>query len=179
MKFIGKIEGLLIALWLGSAIFFAAVVAPSAFSVLPTSELAGGVVNRTLTILNLSGVATGVLLILGSFYGSGDLKPVRVWGQRVLLFLFTGCCVAGQLIIGVYLEHIRGLIGKPIDEIAKDDPLKLQFDQWHRYSVWVLLFAMGTALVVYFLGSRKSNPGSPKSSPADIPDFELPDELKM
>jgi hypothetical protein len=46
MNFIKDIRALLIALWLGAACFFSFAVAPSAFGVLPSRELAGSVVSR-------------------------------------------------------------------------------------------------------------------------------------
>ncbi len=179
MKIVAKIELLLIALWLGAACFFSFGVAPSAFSVLPSSELAGGVVNRTLSIINFSGVIIGILVLLTSFIGSQGLNKIRLWTTRIMLAILVAACGAGQLIIGVYLNHLRALIGKPIDELAADDPMKLQFDTWHQYSVWVLVAAMITALIAFFVISRSSSGSVDLSTPDEIPDFELPDELKM
>src|SRR5438067_2233687 len=45
---------LLIAIWLGAAVGFSFAVAPSAFVVLPTHELAGNLVTRTLGIVNVA-----------------------------------------------------------------------------------------------------------------------------
>ena len=51
MKFLVNVRLLLVALWLGAAVFFIAV-AQSSFAVLPSRELAGSVVSRTLMVLN-------------------------------------------------------------------------------------------------------------------------------
>jgi hypothetical protein len=48
MNLLSDIRILLLGLWLGAACFFSFAVAPSAFGVLPSRELAGLVVNRTL-----------------------------------------------------------------------------------------------------------------------------------
>ncbi len=179
MKFIAKIELLLIGLWLGAAVFFSFGVAPSAFTILPSRELAGGLVNRTLTIINFSGLAIGVLLLLTSFISRNDAKRIWVWLQRFLLLIVTAACGGGQLIIGLYLEHLRGMIGRPIDEIAVDDPLRIQFNLWHQYSVWILVTGMVAALLAFFIISRSAPKVNNSSSSKSIPDFELPDELKM
>lgn len=179
MKIIAKIELLILGLWLGAAVFFSFGVAPSAFAVLPSRELAGGIVNRTLTIVNFSGLIIGVILLLSSFIARNDAKAIWIWLQRALLLLFAGTCAAGQLIIGVYLEHIRSLIGKPIDELAASDPLRVQFNLWHQYSVWILVAGMVAALLAFFVISRKSQDSAKISNIGTIPDFELPDELKI
>ncbi len=179
MKIIAKIELLVLGLWLGAAVFFSLGVAPSAFSVLPSRELAGGVVNRTLTIVNFSVLIIGVLLILSSFIPRNDAKAIWVWLQRVLLLILVGTCGAGQLIIGFYLEHLRNLIGKPIDELAADNPLRMEFNVWHQYSVWVLITGMIAAFLAFFVISRRPVDSVKASDIGAIPDFELPDELKM
>ncbi len=65
MKFISDIRLLLIGLWLGAAVFFIAV-AQSAFAVLPSREMAGSVVSRTLLIINVSGLIIGLILLATS-----------------------------------------------------------------------------------------------------------------
>ena len=67
MKFIINLRALLIALWLGAALFFIGV-AQSSFAVLPTRELAGLMVNRTLMIVNISGLVIAGILLLTSFF---------------------------------------------------------------------------------------------------------------
>jgi hypothetical protein len=179
MKFVAKIELILIALWLGAACFFSFGVAPSVFSVLPSRELAGSVVNRTLTIINFSGVVIGAILILMSFIPRNDAKKYWIWLQRFFLLMVTAACAAGQLIIGLYLEHLRKLIGRPIDELAANDPLRLQFNLWHQYSVWVLTAGMIAALIAFFVISRMPSGGGTISKSDPVIDFDLPEELKM
>jgi hypothetical protein len=48
--------------WIGANVYFALVVALAAFRVLPTSELAGRVVDAVYTPLQLYGMAAGLLL---------------------------------------------------------------------------------------------------------------------
>lgn len=181
MKIKSKIELLLVGLWLGAACFFCAAVAPSAFSVIESRELAGGIVNKTLTILNFSGIAIGLLLILSSFLSRGGGRAIWAWLQRFLLLVFTAASAIGQGIIGLYLNHLRSLMGRPIDEIAADDPVRIQFGVWHQYSVWVLITGMIAALIVFFIISRACSNSSKSTvtTSGGIPDFELPDDLKM
>jgi uncharacterized membrane protein len=52
--------------WIGGLIFFAFVVAPSAFSVLPTSHLAGNLVGRTLGKLHWIAIFSGIVFLVSS-----------------------------------------------------------------------------------------------------------------
>lgn len=155
MKFLSNIRLLLLGSWFGAACFFIAV-AQSAFAVLPSREIAGSMVSRTLMILNLSGLIIGVILLLGSFIKQPDANRFRVWTERFLLLILTAACAVGQFVFALWLSFIRAQINRPIDEIASDDPLKIQFDNLHGYSVWVLTAAMIAALLAFFLIAQKS-----------------------
>lgn len=140
----------MLGVWLGAACFFIAV-AQSAFTVLPAREMAGAVVNRTLAILNYSGLAIGVLLIITSLIGTGALNRFWVWVERFLLLLLAGACAVGQFVVSQWLMYVRLEMGKPIDEVALDDPLRIQFNQLHQYSTWVLFAAMAAALLAFLI----------------------------
>ncbi|MGC2238598.1 MAG: DUF4149 domain-containing protein [Pyrinomonadaceae bacterium] len=156
MKFLSDFRALLAGLWLGAACFFSFAVAPSAFAVLENRELAGSLVSRTLMIINLSGLAIGSILLLSSFVKREGLAPFFVWAERFLLLLLTLACAAGQFVIALWMSFVRAQIGKPIEEVAADDPLRMQFNNLHQYSVWVLMGAMIAALLVFFLIGKNS-----------------------
>lgn len=151
MKFFSDIRLLLLAIWLGAAVFFIAV-AQSSFAVLPQRELAGAVVNRTLTILNYGGLGISVFLILSSLVGGSTVSKLWLWIERFLLLIIAAACAVGQFVIGLMLISVRSQMGgRPIDEIAVEDPLRIQFNTLHQYSEWVLLTAMAAALIVFFI----------------------------
>ncbi len=151
MKFISDIRLLLLALWLGAAVFFIAV-AQSSFAVLPTRELAGSVVSRTLMILNFGGLGIAVLLILTSLIIRKEASRFWLWVERFLLLLVGAACAVGQFVIAIWLQFTKAQMGgKPIDEVAADDPLRIQFNNLHQYSEWVLLAGMAAALIAFFI----------------------------
>ncbi len=154
MNFFSDIRRLLLILWLGGACFFSFAVAPSAFSVLPSREIAGQLVSQTLAIVNYSGVVVGLILLASSFVAQGNANRFRLWAERFLLLILTLACAVGQFVIALWLSLIKGQIGRPIDEVAADDPLRIQFNNFHQYSVWVLAAAMIAALIAYFLIAR-------------------------
>ena len=122
MKFLSNTRLLLLGLWLGAAVFFSFAVAPSAFAVLSSRELAGAMVSRSLTIINLGGLVIGLILVASSFAGSAGANRFLLWTERILLLLLTAACAIGQFVIALWLTFVKAQMGKPIDEIAVDDP---------------------------------------------------------
>ena len=110
-------------MWLGAAVFFIAV-AQSSFAVLPSRELAGSVVSRTLLILNVGGLIIGLILLASSFFKRLDIKPIWLWTERLLIVVLTAACAVGQFVIGLWMSWIRTQLGRPIEEVAVDDPLE-------------------------------------------------------
>lgn len=155
MRLIADLRILLLVLWLGAAIFFSFAVAQSAFAVLPSRELAGTLVNRTLAIINYSGLIIGLILLATSFFNKQNANRVKLLIERILLILLTAACAVGQFVIGARLHSLREQIGRPIDEIAANDPLRVAFNSLHGYSVIILMTAMIAAAAAFFLFVRK------------------------
>ena len=177
LKFVGDLRSLLLALWLGAACFFSFAVAPSAFGVLPSAELAGSLVSRVLMIVNLCGIVIGAFLLLSSFLPSRSANNIWVWIERVLLLLLTIGCIVGQFVIALWMSQIRLSLGRPIEELAAEDPLRMEFNQLHIWSVNVLVAAMIAAALSYFLlayRSRNTDVKTTKTSTNnDFMDFKI------
>lgn len=176
MKFLSDIRLLLLGLWLGAACFFSFAVAPSAFGVLPSRELAGSMVSRTLMIVNLSGLAIGLILLVTSFFKQAGVKPFLLWTERFLLAVLTAACAVGQFVIALWLAFVRAQIGRPIDEVPLEDPLRIQFNSLHQYSVWVLMAAMIAALLAFFIIARKT---FIKPEPQAAGEFDFQNDIKI
>ncbi len=170
MKFFSDIRLLILAIWLGAAVFFIGV-AQSAFAVLPSRELAGTVVNRTLAILNYSGLAVSLIMIGTSLIATARISRLWLWVERFLLLVLAAACAIGQFVIGFWLSSIRLQLGRPIDDVAVDDPLRIQFNALHEYSVWVLFAGMIAALITFFvIANRKFGPV--KTAESNVYDFQ-------
>jgi len=61
-------------------------------------------------------------------------------------------------------------MGKPIDEGAVYDPLRIQFNTLHEWSVWVLFAGMAAALIAFFIISNRKF-GTAKVATNDPYDF--------
>ena len=146
---------LLVALWLGAAIFFSFVVAPSAFKVLPARELAGALVSRTLAVVNVSGFVIALLALLTlPAVGHAVSKAAR-WAQAATLFLIAAANGIAHWLIGAALLAMRAQMRGGIDSLAPTDPARVAFNDLHRYSVMALTVAMVSALVAIFLMARR------------------------
>ena len=66
MSFLRFLMLLSLVLWVGGLIFFAFVLAPTAFQVLPNTHLAGNVVGRALNKLHWIAIISGVLFLITS-----------------------------------------------------------------------------------------------------------------
>jgi len=169
MKFLSDIRLLFLGLWLGAAVFFIGA-AQITFTVLEQRELAGSVVSADLRLLNFSGLVIAAVLILLSFVGTSNANRFWLWIERFLLFVLGAACTVGQFLVGFWLSSLRTQMGKPIDELAADDPLKIRFDTLHQYSEWILLTGMIAALVAFFIiANRKFGPA--KTAKDDVYDF--------
>lgn len=162
MKFLSNIRLLLLVLWLGAAVFFSFAVAPSAFAILQANEvvnhqqIAGAIVSRTLMIINISGLVIGLILLATAFFSSKGTNLFFIWLERILLLIMAAACAVGHFVISLWLSFLRAEIGRPIDELALDDPLRIKFNNLHEYSVWILVTAMIAALLAFFIISAKN-----------------------
>jgi hypothetical protein len=147
----------LIAAWLGIAIYFSAVVAPSAFGVLRSfglsnaSEIAGTIVSRTLSAVNKSGLVVTLLLLVSApavrkYYGRWSFIL-----QSVLVATVAILTASGEWVIAARMRGLRAAMKGQIDQVAFTDPNRIAFAALHTYSVAALSLAMIAALVVILL----------------------------
>jgi hypothetical protein len=152
---------LLIALWLGGAVFFSATVAPSAFNVLRArgvayaNEAAGSIVTRTLSILNTGGFIIALLLLLSAFLFRQGVRRRAFFAEIISLVLVAITTGVGQGIIAARMLGLRAAMGRPIDDVTADDPLRVSFNSLHGYSVMALGVAIIAAAVVLLLIARR------------------------
>lgn len=178
MRFLNYLRLLLLGMWLGAAIFFIGV-AQSVFALLPTRELAGSVVNRNLMVLNLAGLAVGLVLLVLSLVSTRDIGRLQLWAERIVLIVLTAACATGQFVIALWLQFTKAQMGGvPIDEVAVDDPLRVRFNDLHEYSVWVLMAGMAAALAAFFIIAYRSSSGAATGSGTTSNPFDFSKEFK-
>ncbi len=153
---------LLIALWLGGAVFFSAVVAPAAFSTLRSrnvpyaNEAAGTIVTRTLSVINTGGFIIALLLIISAFLFRRTATKRAFFVETLSLAVVLIATGLGQWIIAARMLALRAAMVRPIDEVAVDDPLRVSFNSLHGYSVAALGVAIIAATIALLLIARRA-----------------------
>jgi hypothetical protein len=152
-----QVRLLLLALWLGAAIFFSAVVAPSVFRVLRAldlpnaNEIAGTIVTRTLSVVNISGCFLGLLLIISLFVFRESYRRRSLVLEIVTLMILSLTTGLGEWVIAAKMRGLRAAMRLPIDQVALNDPNRLAFAALHGYSVAALGVAIIAALIAFFV----------------------------
>ena len=148
-------EALLLALWIGGMVFFSFALAPSAFSALPSRHLAGMIVNSTLGKLEIIGLAIGSLLLLvqaASWRARSSEGRARII-RLSLIAVMTACAALSRFWVSAAMHDIRSRLGV-IDELPVTDPLRVEFNDLHQYSVTLMGAAMAAGIIVLFLSVR-------------------------
>ncbi|HTA48178.1 MAG TPA: DUF4149 domain-containing protein, partial [Verrucomicrobiae bacterium] len=98
MSFLRFLMLLSLVVWLGGLIFFAFVLAPTAFTVLPTAHLAGNVVGRALGKLHWIAIFSGIVYLTSSLlYSRLTDGAAHVFAARhILLCLMLALTLISQ-----------------------------------------------------------------------------------
>ena len=147
------IEVLLLGVWLGAMGFFSFAVPQSGFAVLPTRELVGLLVTSTITKVEVLGMVIGGLLIviqLAGWRSRGGAKSVRL----ILIGVMVVAAALSHFWITPEMVSLRNAMGPALENVPVTDPLKIQFNHLHGYSVGSLMVAMIGGVITLFLTVR-------------------------
>lgn len=144
-----------LAIWLGGIMFFAFVLAPTVFSVLPTRNLAGMVVSRSLARLHWMGLFSGIAYLIFSMALSrlaGRFQPFAL--RHLLVLLMIALVLIAQFGISGKMNRLRADMGV-IDSVAQNDPRRLEFNRLHLWSTRTEGTILILGLAVLFLTTRR------------------------
>lgn len=153
IKSINYVRLILLGMWLGAAIYFSAIVAPSAFVVLRSyqsfnaGEIAGAIVNRDLAAINLSGFVIGVVLLITGLVRFRRVAFPLFMIEMISVIVLSVATAIGNWVIAPKLRALRLALQMPIDQLTVTDPRRISFDQLHAHSVKALSVAMIAALL--------------------------------
>ena len=137
MSFLRFLMLLSLVIWLGGLIFFAFVLAPTAFTpgLLPTRHMAGSIVGRSLDLLHYMAIVSGIVFLVSSMLYSrmtaGTTKPLAA--RHLLIVLMLLLTVISQFAISPKMHALRAEVGV-IDNVPLDNPLRHEFDRLHVWS---------------------------------------------
>jgi uncharacterized membrane protein len=152
MPFLRFLMLLSLVVWIGGLIFFAFVLAPTAFQVLPDTHLAGNMVGRTLGKLHWIGIVSGLVFLFSSLLysyltdGTGHVFAMR----HVLICLMLGLTLFSQFWIIPRMDTLRAQVGD-FAKVTLDNPARVQFDALHVWSTRVEGGVLLLGLVVVYL----------------------------
>ena len=141
-----------LVVWIGGLIFFAFVLAPTAFQVLPNTHLAGNVVGRALGKLHWISIFSAVIFLLTSLlYSRLTEGTAHVFAMRhVLLCLMLALTLFSQFWIIPRMDTLRAQVGD-FASVPLNNPERVQFDALHVWSTRVEGAVLLLGLVAVYL----------------------------
>jgi len=157
MSFIRVLMLLSLVIWVGGIIFFAFVMAPTVFhpGVLPTRQLAGNVVSRSLGILHWMGLVSGIVFVAISMLQSrlvnGVAQPFAA--RNLLVYAMIILTLVSMFGIGTKMLALRQQMVQ-IDEVPHDDARRVEFNRLHVWSTRIEGGVLLLGLAVLWLVAR-------------------------
>lgn len=158
MSFLRFLMLLSLVVWIGGLIFFAFVLAPTVFtpSILPTRQLAGNVVNRSLGILHGMAIACGLVFAITSMIDSrvvnGTAQPLAP--RHLLIYLMILLTLVSVFAIAPKMQVLRQQMVM-IDEVPHDDARRVEFNRLHHWSTRIEGTVLLLGLALLFVTARR------------------------
>lgn len=148
MAFLKFLMLLALIVWIGGIIFFAFVLAPTLFGVLPTTKLAGDVVNATLTKLHWMGLISGVVFLIASLLYNWQkyvqLRPFAL--SHIFIALMLAFTMVSQFAITPRMRELRSS-----PSLIESSIGHAEFDHLHAWSTrlegGVLFLGLGVVIL--------------------------------
>jgi hypothetical protein len=159
MSFLRFLVLLSLVVWIGGLIFFAFVLAPTAFTipaVLPNTHLAGNVVGRALSKMHWIAIVSGIVFLISSLlYSRFTDGTVHVFAVRhVLICAMLALTLISQFGIMPRMDVLRASLGD-VQSAPIDNPERIQFDSLHVWSTRVEGAVLLLGLVVAYLTAQQ------------------------
>jgi uncharacterized membrane protein len=156
MSFLRFLMLLSLMAWIGGLIFFAFVLAPTAFQLLPSTHLAGNVVGRALGKLHWIAIISGVIFLASSMLYSRRLdgSPKIFALRHVLILSMLALTLLSQFWIIPRMDTLRTQVAD-ISALPVDNPVRLQFDVFHVWSTRVEGAVLLLGLVLAYLTAQQ------------------------
>jgi hypothetical protein len=144
---------LLLAGWFGSWATFGFVVAPLAFTVLPSTEIAGTLVDPVLEALHLYGAAAGLVLAwLARALRRGPLLTA-------LPLLMSALCLVSHFGVSLQMDEIRDLAFGPQGNLES----AALFNRLHKVSMGIFVGVSAAVVALLLLHVKAESGRSPAS----------------
>ena len=141
-----------LVVWIGGIVFFA-IMAPTAFHLLPSRLLAGTLVGNLLAKLHWMAVISGIVFLLTSLLysritdGTAHLFALR----HLLICLMLVLTLVSQFWITPRMVALRAQVSSFDTAATLNTPARIQFDALHVWSTRVEITVLLLGLVALFL----------------------------
>lgn len=141
-----------LVVWIGGIVFFA-IMAPTAFHLLPSRLLAGTLVGNLLAKLHWMAVVSGIVFLLTSLLysritdGTAHLFALR----HLLICLMLVLTLVSQFWITPRMVALRAQVSSFDTAATLNTPARIQFDALHVWSTRVEITVLLLGLVALFL----------------------------
>jgi hypothetical protein len=158
MSLVRFLSLLSLVVWVGGIAFFAFVLAPTVFhpGILPSRQLAGQVVSRSLGILHWMGLGCGVVFLVTSVVDSQVTTGFAsvFSGRNLLVFAMIVLTLVSVFAIARPMLALRNDMVF-IDNVPHDDPRRVEFNRLHVWSTRLESTVLLLGLAVIFLTARR------------------------
>lgn len=141
--------------WIGSILYFGAIVAPSAFTVL-TLDQAGSLVGLTLGRLHLLGLVAGAIYLIATAVGAKSIVALAR-PAPLLVVLMIVLTFVSQFWVMATMDALRTQMGS-VAATPATNSLRASFDRLHSISVRLEMGVLLSGLFALVLNSRKPAP---------------------
>jgi len=145
-----------LVVWIGGLIFFSFVLAPTVFAVLPTRQLAGSVVSRSLGIMHWMAITCGVVFAITSMIDSrivnGVAEPLAA--RNLIVYAMIILTLVGMFGIASRMLALREQMN-PIDAVPHDDARRVEFNRLHHWSTRIEGSVLVLGLALLYLTARR------------------------
>jgi len=138
--------------WVGSILFFSAILAPAAFTLFSSSQ-AGDLVSLTLGRLHLGGMVCGVVYLIATAAGARSAAAL-VRPAPLLVLLMIVLTFLSQFWVSGNMAALRAQSSGPLEALPAGDALRASFDRLHRLSVRLEVGVLLAGVVALLLTSR-------------------------
>ncbi len=145
--------------WIGGIIFFSFVLAPTVFTVLPTTKLAGDVVSVSLSKMHWMAFVSGLLFLLASIIYQaivlkrGDRSDGKlIWATHLLVIVMLALTWISQSVITPKIRDLR--IEMASAQVISTEH-RAQFDHLHAWSTRAEGSVFFSGLIVVVLTAKR------------------------
>jgi hypothetical protein len=149
------LQFLALGTWVGSILYFAAIVAPAAFTVL-TQDQAGALVGVTLGRLHLLGIVAGAIYLTATAFLERSPAALVRPAPLLVVAMIVLTCISQFWVIST-MDALRAQMGS-VAATPATNALRASFDRLHTLSVRIEMAVLLSGLAALVLASRKSAP---------------------